>query len=202
MIDPQRLKPSFILSAAHFRDVPEFSSAEFCIAGRSNVGKSSFINHALNRRGLARVSKRPGKTRLANFYHITDTMLWVDLPGYGYAQAPGTERLRWAKLIEEYFARREALSGVIWLVDIRHPSLNVDTEAYRWFLSLGLPIFAVMTKCDKLGVSARKQHAEGIRAAYPGASGFVEYTVESNAARDSFWAAFSPWAESLMAQGK
>jgi len=96
---PQRKRPNprFLCSAAFSKDFPLPQGEEYAIVGRSNVGKSSFLNHVLERQGLARTSRTPGKTSLANFYRVDETMVWVDLPGYGYARSSGSERERWSK---------------------------------------------------------------------------------------------------------
>jgi GTP-binding protein len=196
-MDIKKLNPSFMLSVAGFRDLPELSCSEFCVAGRSNVGKSSFISHVLSRKGLALSSKEPGKTRLANYFSITGQMVWVDLPGYGYARAPGTEHHRWAGLMEEYFKKRDNLSGVVMLVDVRHPDLEIDRGAFAWFTGLNIPVFIVITKCDKLGLSVLNKNETIVRRLYPDAAGFVKYSVNSMRSRDDFWKAFAPWSDAV-----
>ncbi|MDO5577593.1 MAG: ribosome biogenesis GTP-binding protein YihA/YsxC [Fibrobacter sp.] len=127
---------SFMISAANYTDIKPSNDEEYAILGRSNVGKSSFINHVLENRNLARISKKPGKTSLANFYRVDQQMVWVDLPGYGYAKVSGGERIRWSKLIASYCEKRKNLCGIIWLIDIRHIGAKADIEAYEWLKSL------------------------------------------------------------------
>jgi GTP-binding protein len=191
------VKARYGCSAAHYAQLPVTQRDEYCVMGRSNVGKSSFINHVFNDRGLARVSKKPGKTRLANFYEISDGTAWVDLPGYGFAFASKGERVRWEGLIEEYCEKRKRLRGCIWLLDIRHAGLPGDLTAQRWFAGRGLTVFPVLTKCDKLS----GKDIAGSRAAYRKAFGFsgepVLYSTKQTACRLEFWGRFQKWQSGL-----
>ena len=110
---------SFIVSAAAPRDFPRPELPEIAFAGRSNVGKSSLINRLLDTKGLARTSSRPGRTQSVNFYRVNDRFFLVDLPGFGYAKAPGPVRDSWKKLVEWYLSREEGPCGVVHLVDGR-----------------------------------------------------------------------------------
>jgi GTP-binding protein len=188
---------SFVHSAGRAAEFPSWETDEFCLLGRSNVGKSSFINHVFVRKGIARVSKTPGKTILANFYRLGDGSHWVDLPGYGYARRPHGEENRLGALIRCYCEGRTQLRGVIWLLDSRHPGLAADLEAYRWIVALGLPVLAVLTKCDKCSRTvlqkARRQHA----ACYAAGMEYVEYSTLKSGSRAAFWQAFSRWRGGL-----
>ena len=183
--------PAFLGSAAYYKDLPKPESIEYCIIGRSNVGKSSFINHVLEKKRLARVSKTPGKTDLANFFRINNKMIWVDLPGYGYAKASRTEKLRWSKLIRNYCEKRENLFGVIWLIDIRHIGLKADVEAHGWFRELGLPVFPVITKSDKLSQSNRAKHTREIESFFQFDFPATVYSINRNSSRKEFWKRFT-----------
>jgi len=183
----------FVQSAAHLKELPKSVGEEYAVMGRSNVGKSTFINHALESGALARVSKRPGKTTLANLYKLADGLFWVDLPGYGYAKAPGAEKERWSKLIADYCEKRNGLAGVIWLLDIRHPGLGVDMEACRWFGEIGLPVFPVLTKGDKLSKSARKKHAAEFRKIFGFDGEPIIYSSLEHESRERFWSGFDAW---------
>lgn len=130
--------------------LPREQYPEVCIIGRSNVGKSSFINTMVGRRNLARISSTPGKTRTINMFLCERKFVLVDLPGFGYASAPRAERRRWTKDIEHYIETRETLEAVILLVDTRHFPMAVDVDAVRWLESLGKPFLVVMTKADKV----------------------------------------------------
>ena len=189
--------PVFLGSTAHYKDLPKPESIEYCIMGRSNVGKSSFINHVLEKKHLARVSKTPGKTDLANFYRLNNRMIWVDLPGYGYAKASHAEKLRWSKLIRNYCEKRENLFGVIWLIDIRHVGLKADVEAYGWFREIGLPVFPVITKSDKLPQSKRVRHVHEIESFFQFEFPAAIYSVSRNASRKEFWKCFTTWREAI-----
>ncbi len=119
--------------------------------GRSNVGKSSFINSMINRKNLARTSSKPGKTRTINFYLINGEFRLVDLPGYGYAQVSKAEKEKWGgHIIEEYLSKRENLREVILIVDIRHEPTNDDLMMYNWIKSFGFKGLVIATKADKI----------------------------------------------------
>lgn len=123
---------------------------EIAFAGRSNVGKSSFINSMVNRKNLARTSGKPGKTRTINFYNINDEFRLVDLPGYGYAQVSKSEKEKWGYIIEEYLSSRENLIDVILLVDIRHQPTELDLMMYNWIKAFGFSGLVIATKADKI----------------------------------------------------
>jgi GTP-binding protein len=187
------IKAQFVMSAARFSDLPPSAGTEYCVMGRSNVGKSSFINHVFSDRGLARVSNKPGKTTLANFFKVSDGTVWVDLPGYGYAQTAKIQRARWSALIEDYCVKRENLRGVVWLLDIRHPGLAIDLEAGEWLMRAGLPALPVLTKCDKLPKSAvAAQKRLFVKALGPAFDPLV-YSVNQPEYRDLFWRRFAQW---------
>ncbi len=185
----------FLLSAAYFHELPEPQGDEFCILGRSNVGKSSFVNHVLGNTTLARVSKKPGKTSLANYYQITPSMVWVDLPGYGYAKASRSEKKRWSQLIADYCEKRENLVGAIWLVDIRHVGIQADLEALQWLLEIGIPFFPVLTKGDKLPQSKRAAQAKNIATRLGLPSNPLVYSTQKHSTRNQFWKKFTEWHE-------
>ncbi len=121
--------------------------------GRSNVGKSSFINTLVGRRNIARVSSTPGKTRTINLFLCDNKFFLVDLPGYGYSKVSQKERRLWARQIDEYVTYRRALKGVVLLVDARHFPLESDLDAIAWLDSLAKPYCLVATKADKLNKS-------------------------------------------------
>jgi GTP-binding protein len=195
-----QLKADFILSAAHFSDCPEPSGVEICVMGRSNVGKSSFVNHIFENYSLAKVSKKPGKTTLANFYRITDGSVWVDLPGYGYARSSSTEKLRWGRLIEDYYKKRTALRGVVWLLDIRHPGLPIDKQAYNWFCTRNISIMPVLTKCDKLSNNAIVEHIKAFRREFSFELEPMPYSVLTTKYRERFWTRYAAWLAELSQQ--
>ncbi|MEE1239813.1 MAG: ribosome biogenesis GTP-binding protein YihA/YsxC [Acutalibacteraceae bacterium] len=133
-------------TAAQFEvsDLPEI-----CFCGRSNVGKSSLINRVLGRKSIARVSSKPGKTVTVNFYRVGDFRL-VDLPGYGYAKVPFSEKSRWAELMEGYFQSGRNIKMAFQLIDMRHPATEFDISMLDFMYQMGIPYTVVLTKSDKL----------------------------------------------------
>jgi GTP-binding protein len=142
---------------------PKDELPEIAFAGRSNVGKSSFINSMLNRKNLARTSGKPGKTRTINFYIINDKFRFVDLPGYGFAIASKTEQKNWGDIIDRYLTDRENLREVILIVDIRHEPTNHDLMMYNWIKSFGFTGIVVATKADKISKGNWQKHTKIIR---------------------------------------
>lgn len=143
-------KPTLESIAVKPEQYPDEELQEIAIAGRSNVGKSSFINTIVNRKMLAKTGNTPGKTRTINFYNMDDIYRIVDLPGYGYAKVSKSERERWAKMIEGYLLNRKNLKEVILLVDIRHEPTQLDYMMYEFILNKGFRGYVVATKADKI----------------------------------------------------
>lgn len=140
----------FIISAVKKEQYPEDGLPEIAFVGRSNVGKSSIINSLTNRRGLAKVSQTPGKTRLINFFLLNKDIYLVDLPGYGYAKVSKKEKESWGKFIERYLVDRAPLKRVVLLVDCRHKPTSDDIQMYEWIKHYGYNVTIVATKSDKL----------------------------------------------------
>ena len=132
------------------KQYPLANLPEFAFAGRSNVGKSSFINAMLNRKNLARTSSTPGKTRTINFYKVNDDLRLVDLPGYGYAKVAKKEKEKWAGIINRYLENRENLLETILLVDIRREPTDLDKQMYDYILHSGFSGIVIATKKDKI----------------------------------------------------
>ncbi|SDM24254.1 ribosome biogenesis GTP-binding protein YihA/YsxC [Bacillus sp. OK048] len=139
-----------VISAVRPAQYPETELPEFALAGRSNVGKSSFINKMLNRKGLARISSKPGKTQTLNFYLINEILHFVDVPGYGYAKVSKSEREAWGKMIETYFTSREQLRAAVLIVDLRHPPTQDDVMMYDFLKHYDIPCIVIATKADKI----------------------------------------------------
>ena len=139
--------------SVHKDTYPDENLMEIAFAGRSNVGKSSFINSMLGRKNLARTSSSPGKTRTINFYNIDEKLRLVDLPGYGYAKVSKEEKYSWAKIINEYLESRENLKEVFLLVDIRHDPTKQDIEMFRFIKEAGFVGIVIATKSDKISKS-------------------------------------------------
>lgn len=129
---------------------PSEDLPEIAFAGRSNVGKSSFINSIINRKNLARTSSKPGKTRTINFYIINESFRFVDLPGYGYASVAKSEKDSWGEIIERYLHERNNLKEVFLMVDIRHEPTAQDVQMYEWILAFGFTGYVIATKADKI----------------------------------------------------
>jgi len=130
--------------------IPENEHPEVAFAGKSNVGKSSLINALMNRKALARTSAQPGKTQTINFYNINNEIYFVDLPGYGYANANVNVKAKWGKMIERYLKTSAALKAVFLLIDIRHAPGKNDIDMYNWIISNGFEPIIIATKLDKI----------------------------------------------------
>ena len=135
---------------------------EICFAGRSNVGKSSLINKILNRKSIARVSSKPGKTVTINFYRV-DNIRLVDLPGYGYAKVNFSERERWSELMEGYFNSNRNIKVVFQLIDMRHPATDFDISMLDFLSQMEIPYVVVLTKADKLNKTETEKRLSSIR---------------------------------------
>ena len=152
-----------LLSAANKSHYPQDDIPEVALAGRSNVGKSSFINTLLNRKNLARTSGKPGKTQLLNFFNIDDKLCLVDVPGYGYARVSKKEREKWGRMIEEYLTSRENLKAVVSLVDFRHEPSADDVQMYEFLKYYEIPVILVATKADKIPRGKWNKHESMIK---------------------------------------
>lgn len=152
----------FLISAASTKDFPQQRLPEIAFAGKSNVGKSSVINRILNRKNFARVGEKPGKTIHVNYFTVDRSCYFVDLPGYGYAKVSQSERDRWGKLMECYFAENRISLGIM-IVDSRHPPTNNDITMARWFLDSACPFVVVANKLDKLKKSQIEPNLAVIR---------------------------------------
>ena len=140
----------FIKSAFTTSDLPEEKLPEVVLCGRSNVGKSSFINSLFNRKNLAKTSSTPGKTRSINYYSIDSKFYVVDLPGYGYAKISQSERKKWGVLINDYFSASKQIQLTIHLIDSRHKPTELDIELNDMLRSLDIPYIVILSKSDKL----------------------------------------------------
>ena len=145
----------YLLSAHNTRQLPDDVGAEVAFAGRSNAGKSSALNALTRQNSLARVSKTPGRTQQLVFFEVTPDAKLVDLPGYGYAKVPLDLQAHWQAFIDGYFRTRQALKGLVVVMDIRHPLKDYDRQMLGYAVSRGLPAHAILTKADKLGRGAQ-----------------------------------------------
>lgn len=169
--------------------IPDNQLPEIAFAGKSNVGKSSLINALMNRKSLARISSQPGKTQTINFYNINHAMYLVDLPGYGYAKVPESEKAKWGKMVENYLHKSKQLKAVFLLIDIRHkPSAN-DKQMYDWIVYQGYHPIIIATKLDKLKRSqvqkCVKEVKEGLGLS--GSDVLIPFSSVTKQGRDEIW---------------
>ncbi|MBC8313210.1 MAG: YihA family ribosome biogenesis GTP-binding protein [Candidatus Cloacimonetes bacterium] len=165
------INSEFICSAFFYRQLETSNLAEIAFIGKSNVGKSSLINTLLNRKNLAQISKKPGKTRSINLYKIEyfnsvknrNNMIFADLPGYGYAKVSANEKSSWKILVESYLQNRTNLCGVVIIVDIRHSLNEKDVQAIELIKSYEKPFLLIATKCDKLSKSKISQSLNSLK---------------------------------------
>ena len=155
--------PKFEISVMNVKQYPTNGLPEVVLAGKSNVGKSSFINTMLNRKSLARTSSEPGKTRQLNFYNIDDTFYFVDLPGYGYSKMSKVEQDKVAKAIETYLSKRKEIRIIVQLIDIRHKPGQNDKLMYDFIRKTNLPHLLIASKADKVPVTKIDNYLNVIR---------------------------------------
>lgn len=178
-------KVEFLISAANPKDFPKERLPEIAFAGKSNVGKSSVINRILQRKNFARVGEKPGKTIHVNYFTIDSKCYFVDLPGYGYAKVSQSEKERWGKLMENYFAANRIDLGVM-IVDSRHAPTNNDITMARWFIDSGCPFVVVANKLDKVKKSQILGNLEVIRQdlELPEECPVIPFSAEKGTGRD------------------
>ena len=169
---------------------PEDGLPEFALAGRSNVGKSSFINRMIGRKPMARISSKPGKTQQLNFYRIEEKLYYVDVPGYGYAKVSKSERAAWGKMIEKYFMSREPLRAVVLIVDLRHSPTADDCMMYDFLKHYNIPVIVVATKADKIPKGKWDKHKKIVKETLEMEKGdpLVVFSSEKGLGFDEAWA--------------
>lgn len=151
------------ISAVRQSQYPNDNKPEFLLVGRSNVGKSSFINSIIERRNYARISSKPGKTQTLNFYNVNDDFYLVDVPGYGFANVSKERQQKFGLMIEEYLANRDNLKKVFMLIDFRHKPSNDDLLMYNFLKYHNLDVTLVATKVDKIGKTLREKQIKLIK---------------------------------------
>lgn len=195
---PRIIKSEYRASAVDANSYPEGDTVEIAFLGRSNVGKSSLINSLCNHRGLALVSRQPGKTKTINFFDIESKedldegmerrLNWflVDLPGYGFAKTgKGNEdRNIWSSFISDYIYNSERLMLMCLLIDGRHPDLDIDLDAYEWLVESGVELQIIVTKTDKLNNKERNQALQMIKDRYPTATPPIMYSALKHTGRN------------------
>ncbi len=183
-------RAEFIGAATEPDRFPPGGPPEVAFAGRSNVGKSSAINRILARRGLARTSGTPGRTQQLNFFAVDDRLVFVDLPGYGYAKVPRAIRAGWGPLVESYLERRAVLAGLVLLIDVRRGFEEEEERLLAFAAARDLPLLVIATKVDKLRRSERGQ-AERAFASTP--VPVVPFSAVSGEGVDDVWRAIAAW---------
>src|SRR5437660_7764404 len=179
----------FLGAAATPGGGPPPGPPEVAIAGRSNVGKSSLINARLGRRGLARTSATPGRTRQLNFFLVNDAFVLVDLPGYGFALGPEMERRAWGPLVETYLVGRPTLRGVLLVVDARRGLEGEEEDLLAYLAALPRPATVVATKLDKLARNAARTALAAIGGPVP----VLGFSARTGDGRDELWRVVSAW---------
>jgi len=177
------------ISAVKPEQYPNEGLPEFALAGRSNVGKSSFINKMINRKSMARTSSKPGKTQTLNFYKIEESLYFVDVPGYGYARVSKKEREAWGQMIETYFTTREDLLAVLLIVDLRHPPTKDDVLMYDFLKHYGLPCLVIATKADKIPRGKWDKHKKVVKETLnlDPSDEIVVFSSETGLGKDEVW---------------
>lgn len=178
-----------VISAVRPNQYPDTQLPEIALAGRSNVGKSSFINKMLNRKALARTSSKPGKTQTLNFFLINEKLFYVDVPGYGYAKVSKSEREAWGKMIETYITSREQLRAVVLLVDLRHSPTKDDVMMYEFLKHYEIPVIIIATKADKIPKGKWEKHAKVVRETMQIEEGdeLVLFSSETGMGKEKAW---------------
>lgn len=178
-----------VISAVKPEQYPDEGLPEFALAGRSNVGKSSFINKMINRKSLARTSSKPGKTQTLNFYKIEEQLFFVDVPGYGYAKVSKKEREAWGKIIETYFTSRKELKAVLLIIDLRHPPTKDDVLMYDFLKYYKLPCVVIATKADKIPRGKWQKHAKMVKETLnlQQEDKIIVFSSETGEGKDKVW---------------
>ena len=174
----------FVTSVGAGSAYPPPERAEIAIVGKSNVGKSSLINHLCGNKKLAKTSQTPGKTRLINFFLLNRDFYLVDLPGYGFARASKTEQAGWGSLMEQYLSSGR-VQHLFLLIDIRHAPTAEDRQMFEWVLYYGLPFTLIATKADKIAKSKRRQAANQVAKLLGAPPAAIPYSSESGDGKEA-----------------
>ena len=181
--------PKFEISAVGPKQYPNGNLPEIVLAGKSNVGKSSFINTMINRKSLARTSSEPGKTRQINFYNIDSKFYFVDLPGFGYSKMSHTEQEKVGKFIEEYLFTRKNIACIVLLIDIRHDPSQNDIMMFNYIRSIGAPHIVIANKADKIAPTKVNSYVENLRTSLEANESdiILPFSSEKKIYTDSVW---------------
>ena len=180
---------NLIISAVKKAQYPDTGLTEVALSGRSNVGTSTFINSMIGRKNMARTSQQPGKTQTLNFYNIDEQLIFVDVPGYGYAKVSKVQREKFGKMIEEYITQRENLKLVIQLVDLRHQPTEDDVLMYNYLKHFDIPTLVICTKEDKIAKGKVQKHIKRIKDKLELESGdnIISYSSIKNSKQQEIW---------------
>lgn len=180
---------NFVISAVKPDQYPQDDLLEVALAGRSNVGKSSFINRMVQRKALARTSSQPGKTQTLNFYEINKSFRFVDVPGYGYARVSKQSRYAFSKLNASYLSQRPNIALLFLLMDIRHEPTRLDKEMFAFAESLDIPFAVILTKLDKIKRSQVNKHLSMYKKALdlPTTDALFPFSAKDGAGAEAIW---------------
>lgn len=181
--------PEFKISAVSPKQYPDDGFPQIVLVGKSNVGKSSFINSMINRKRLARTSSEPGKTRQINFYKMDDLFYFVDLPGYGYSKMSKTEQVKVGKFIEEYLRKSKNIALIVFLIDIRHSPTENDRLMYQYVINSNSPCIIIANKADKIAVTKVDSYVENLQNELNPLKDFIflPYSSERRIYSDRVW---------------
>ena len=189
--------PKFEISAVSPKQYPQNDLPQIVLVGKSNVGKSSFINTMLNRKKLARTSSEPGKTRQINFYNIDDKFYFVDLPGYGYSKMSKKEQVKVGTFIEEYLTTSKSIALIVFLIDIRHSPTSNDKLMYDYIIHCNLPCLIIANKADKIAVTKVNDEVSKLQEELNPLKDliFLPYSAERRIYGDDIWDILSKYVE-------
>ena len=187
--------PQFEISAVNSKQYPKGNLPEIVLVGKSNVGKSSFINTLVNRKNLARTSSEPGKTRQINFYNMDNMFYFVDLPGYGYSKMPKQEQSKVNRFIEEYLFNRKNILLIVFLIDIRHNPTENDNIMYEYCISTNLPFLVVCNKADKIAITKVDSYVKKLQETLNPLKDivFIPFSTERKIYTENVWDKFKKY---------
>ena len=188
-------RAKYVDSVHSLRQLPPDDGREVVFAGRSNAGKSSALNALTNQKGLARVSKTPGRTQALNYFEVDPGRFLVDLPGYGYAKVPEAMREAWKGMINRYFHERTSLKGLVVVMDIRHPLREYDLQMLDYAVERELPAHCLLTKADKLGRGEQGNVLQKVRKELAGRATAQVFSADPKLGLDEARAVVTGWLE-------
>lgn len=198
MQHPLYQKATYLKSAPNLSHCPEDIGYEVAFAGRSNAGKSSALNVLTSQKSLARTSKTPGRTQMINFFQLDEQRSLIDLPGYGFAKVNVNVKKLWEAGLAEYIEKREALKGLVLMMDVRHPLQPLDVMMLDWTKDLNLAVHILLTKSDKLSKNQASQSLLGLQKTlkqdYPQASAQL-FSSLNKQGLDQAWSKLDEWME-------